>query len=86
MVTIDRLCAINYIVYMINTKEIELDDFVSVAQATELLSISRETLYKYINKGLLTVYKIKGFQITLLERKELLSLERPTNGRPRLSV
>lgn len=82
---------------MVNTKEnvkncyrrprlIELDDFVSVVQATELLSISRETLYKYINKGLLTVYKIKGFQITLLERKELLSLERPTNGRPRLSV
>ncbi len=54
-----------------------MDEYVTIKEAVEVTKISRATLYRMVEQGKLTIYKVGGGKKTYLKREELQNLFAP---------
>ena len=50
-------------------------EYLTIKEAEEMLKVSRQTIYRYIDEGLLTRYRLRKRPV--LDRAEVLELTKP---------
>ena len=51
-------------------------EHLTIREAYEMLGVSRQTIYRYIDEGLLTMYRLRKNK-PVLDRAEVLGLTKP---------